>query len=286
MPPKKDNKKDKGPAEPADDTPRVDWVAASHLPEHPKETKDGWYNATVHAIMTDDVGAFRSFLKSIVPPNNLAHLYQHHKADFGQNDIIKIAVVRGARAIVEYMLVSVGEQKFYELAVWNGYSAIHLAAIWGQVDLVELFHDHYMKHGGEPTVSTSLGKETAQDLARRYQRAEVLDFYYWVALRQKYVLLLHNLAKHLDKAVPQKEPAVFSQEDIDKYRAGCDEKVEDMQTVKYRNFPVGSLITAIREAAELRFRVKTFHPKPEDLVKEKGKSGASKAAKGKPKGKK
>ena len=87
--------------------------------------------------------------------------------------------------------------------------------------------------------------------------------------------------------MPQKDP-VFTQEDIDKYRAGCDEKVEDMQSVKYRNFPVASLLTAISQAAELRFRVKTFLPKPEDLAAktDKGKAGASKAAKGKPKGKK
>ena len=138
MPPaKKENKKDKGPAEPVDDTPRVDWAAAAHLLELPGETKDGWYKAAVSAIIAEDLEAFKTVLRSIVPLVNLAYLFQYHKHDFAQSDIIKIAVVRGSRAIVECMLVSVGEQKFFELAVWNGYSAIHFAAIWGQVDLTE-----------------------------------------------------------------------------------------------------------------------------------------------------
>lgn len=144
--------------------------------------------------------------------------------------------------------------------------------------LFAVFHEYHSKHGGDPL---GIEGETVTTMANRYRQSVVIEFYEWCDLRAKYIRVLESLMRHLKKAYPQQEPVVFTAEDLDQYQAGCEEKMESMKTIKFNHFrpklgqSCGEILRqAIGEACDLRFKVKTFLPKPEDLVKGKGKKGA------------
>lgn len=124
------------PSEPVDDTPKVDWDKLDPA-EIPPVTRELWYNAACEAIQKDSLDAFKVVLKTVIPVSSLVSLFQLHRNDVADIDIIKIAVVHGCKPIVLSMLTVLGEAKFYEFARWNMYSAVHVAAMWGHVELVE-----------------------------------------------------------------------------------------------------------------------------------------------------
>ncbi|OQV16776.1 hypothetical protein BV898_09132 [Hypsibius exemplaris] len=279
--------KEKLPPEPVEDTPKIDWEKLDAV-DVPQTAIDQWHAAASDAARNENLDAFQAVLKSITPVSGLVHLFQHHHNDFADCDLIKIAVIRGCKSIVDCMIVVLGETKFYEFARWGHYLAIHIASIWGHVELVELFHDYHVKTG-QPTACSN--GETVTGIAQRYRQSEVSDYYAWCDLREKYVRVLASLIRQLDRAapqhdraVPQHEPVVYTAEDLDRYRAGCQEKLQQMKAVKFHAMPTAVLLHAIAEACEFRFKVKTFLPRPEDQAKEKGKRGGAKGgAKGKKK---
>ena len=137
-------------------------------------------------------------------------------------------------------------------------------------DFVLVFQEHHTKLGEDTTCGTG---ETVVAIAQRYRHADIVEFYEWCDLLRKYKRLLESLLRHIDKAVPQDDP-VFTAEDLDRYQAGCEEKLETIKTIKFRAMPTAALLKTIVEACELRFKIQTFIPKPEDLAKEKRKNGA------------
>ena len=122
--------------QPVNDTPKIDWEKVDST-EISQATKDFWYNSACEAIRKGSLDAFKTVLKSVLPISGLVSLFQQHTHDVADIDIIKIAIIRGLKPIVACMLVVLGEVKFYEFAQWKLYSAVHVAAMWGHVELVE-----------------------------------------------------------------------------------------------------------------------------------------------------
>lgn len=130
-------KKEKLSPEPLDDIPKVDWETFEDS-DVPQAKKELWCSSAAEAIRNDSLESFKAVLKSILPVSCLIHLFQQNwNDDIADIDIIKIAVIRGNKPIVDCMIVVLGESKFHEFARWGPYSGIHIAAIWGHVELVE-----------------------------------------------------------------------------------------------------------------------------------------------------
>ncbi|XP_055356359.1 uncharacterized protein LOC129601527 isoform X3 [Paramacrobiotus metropolitanus] len=130
---------------------RIDWTHS--VPQCSLTQLDEWYNGAIDAIARDDdVENFKNALKAVHPPIALVSLFQHNRDNFAVCDIIKLAVIRGCRQIVELIIKILGEQKFYEFAQWGKYNCSHIAAIWGHADLIEIFQEYFVKQGGDPSM--------------------------------------------------------------------------------------------------------------------------------------
>lgn len=111
-----------------------------------------------------------------------------------------------------------------------------------------------VKENGDPVAP---GNETVVDIAKRYGHQGIVDYYEWYGLRSKYSLLLRSLMDHLKKAAPQTDP-LFTAEDLAKYRAGCEEKLEISKTAPLRDLSWTELVRAVEEANELRYWARLF----------------------------
>ncbi|XP_055356351.1 uncharacterized protein LOC129601527 isoform X2 [Paramacrobiotus metropolitanus] len=204
---------------------RIDWTHS--VPQCSLTQLDEWYNGAIDAIARDDdVENFKNALKAVHPPIALVSLFQHNRDNFAVCDIIKLAVIRGCRQIVELIIKILGEQKFYEFAQWGKYNCSHIAAIWGHADLIEIFQEYFVKQGGDPSMVPADGSVLV--LAQRYGQLRIAEYFNWYPLRVVYQKILNNLAAHLDKAGPQTDP-VCTEEDLARYRAGCEEKLEHIK---------------------------------------------------------